>query len=50
MRQIQNAKERDADDWRKLLKLADERLELREIKCFEGSALAILVVALRDHV
>jgi hypothetical protein len=44
MREIQNGKERDAKDWKHLLRLADQRLVLREVRRPVGIALSILVV------
>ena len=43
MKEIQNAKERDAEDWTRLFKMADCRFLLREIREPEGSDLAIVV-------
>ncbi|CAG8948659.1 hypothetical protein HYFRA_00001779 [Hymenoscyphus fraxineus] len=44
MKQIQNAKERDADDWAQLLEYADSRLKLKSILEPRGSTLAIICV------
>jgi hypothetical protein len=43
MKEVQNAKERDADDWARLFETADRRFVLREIREPDGSDLAIIV-------
>jgi len=44
MKQIQNGKERDLEDWKNLLEAADSRLRLLDVKQPEGSELSILTV------
>ncbi|KAL9616206.1 MAG: hypothetical protein Q9160_008896 [Pyrenula sp. 1 TL-2023] len=44
MRQIQNARERDPEDWRMLLELTDTRFRLERIIRPQGAALSIIVV------
>ena len=44
MKQALNAKERDADDWTRLLQEADPRFKLTEVIQPRGSVLAIIVV------
>ena len=43
MMEIQNARERDADDWARLFQEADPRFRLDEIKSPPASGLAIIV-------
>lgn len=44
MKEIQNGKERDADDWAAVFHMADARFVLKEIRQPEGSDLALIVV------
>jgi hypothetical protein len=46
MKQIQNAKERDRGDWESLLRLADARFRMLDIKQPQGSEISIITVAL----
>jgi hypothetical protein len=43
MKEVQNAKERDADDWAGLFEMTDRRFVMREIREPKGSDLAIIV-------
>ncbi len=45
MLEFHNAKERDLDDWNHLLKQADPRFRLEDVKKPKGSRLAIIEVA-----
>ncbi|EGX97263.1 hydroxyindole O-methyltransferase, putative [Cordyceps militaris CM01] len=47
MMQAFNASERELEDWKKLLKDADERLEMESVEIPTGSNLAILVARLK---
>ena len=38
-----NGRERDADDWKHLLRLADSKFKLLEIKQPQGSTLALII-------
>ncbi|PSN71469.1 putative O-methyltransferase [Corynespora cassiicola Philippines] len=49
MREIQNGRERDREDWNRVLQLADPRLVLKEVRTPEGSALSLLVVELENR-
>ena len=42
MKAIQNAKERDAEDWKILFQTADERFKVGEIGKPEGSNLSLI--------
>lgn len=42
MKEIQNAKERDADDWKKLFEDADPRFKFKGIKTPVGSILSMI--------
>jgi len=46
MKAIQNGRERDLEDWKDLLRVADERLVVRKLMKPASSALSILVAAL----
>ncbi|KAK1725307.1 hypothetical protein CaCOL14_010753 [Colletotrichum acutatum] len=46
MRQVFNARERDLDDWKALLKAADPRLELKSVRQPEGSNMSLLEIGL----
>lgn len=43
MKQIQNGRERDPEDWKMLFELVDQRLQLQEIIRPPGAALALIV-------
>ena len=43
MKEVQNGKERDEDDWARLFQKADCRFVLKEIRQPDGSDLAIIV-------
>ena len=43
MKVCQNARERDGEEWKMLLKLADDRYLLQEIVRPPGAALALIV-------
>lgn len=43
MKELQNAKERDAGEWARLFETADPRFVMREIREPAGSDLAIIV-------
>jgi hypothetical protein len=42
MKAIQNAKERDAEDWEHLFKIADPRFKFQGVKKPNGSTLSII--------
>ncbi|KAJ0302780.1 hypothetical protein COL516b_006817 [Colletotrichum fioriniae] len=46
MRQVFNARERDLDDWKALLRATDPRLELKSVKQPEGSNMSLLAIGL----
>ncbi|WZH40774.1 O-methyltransferase-domain-containing protein [Fusarium acuminatum] len=48
MRQVFNAKERDIDDWEALLREADPRLVLKNVRQPEGSNMSLLTIGLQD--
>ncbi len=52
MMQAMNGQERDIEQWRHLLKDADERLEIVAVRTPEGSGLSIIEVrlVLQDHI
>jgi 6-hydroxytryprostatin B O-methyltransferase len=50
MRQVFNARERGVDDWEALLREADSRLTLDEVRQPEGSNMCLLAISLHnDH-
>ncbi|KAM0234757.1 hypothetical protein ACHAPO_006121 [Fusarium lateritium] len=49
MRQVFNAKERGVDDWEALLREADSRLTLKNVRQPEGSNMCLLNISLQDH-
>lgn len=48
MRQVFNAKERGIDDWEALLREADPRLVLKNVRQPEGSNMSLLTIGLQD--
>ncbi|KXH68539.1 hypothetical protein CSAL01_02196 [Colletotrichum salicis] len=46
MRQVFNARERDLDDWKALLRATDPRLELKSVQQPEGSNMSLLAIGL----
>ncbi|RGP66070.1 6-hydroxytryprostatin b o-methyltransferase [Fusarium sporotrichioides] len=48
MRQVFNAKERGVDDWEALLRDADSRLTLKNVRQPEGSNMCLLTISLQD--
>jgi 6-hydroxytryprostatin B O-methyltransferase len=50
MRQVLNAKEREAEDWYGLMHLADEGLQIEAIRCPEGSHHSIFEISRRSAV
>ena len=48
MKQNFNSRERDADDWADLLRVADPRFKLKGIKCSPGSILSVIEIVWED--
>lgn len=48
MMSLYNARERSLDDWRKLIKQANERLELKNITSVPGAVHSVLEIGLRE--